>query len=380
MTLISHPPILQLADSLAQEFATRAYAADRAGQFPAEDARALRESGYFHCVIPREYGGLELPMRECLQANVTLAKGSAASAMVAGMTLQVFGHAREVRTWDEAYFARFCAAVMTPEGALFNMCASEPAMGSPSRGQVFQTTAASHPDGGWVLNGHKNWITGGRHLTHMLTKLNVGEKVGLMLVTQDTPGLRFEDTWRDSLSLRASDSHDMLLESARVPAENLVPPSGREEAHPNGWFPMVMASVYLGAALAARDATIQYALERIPTALGKPIATLPKIQREIGLMDMHLQAAHALYDEVAVAWDSQPTERKFLMSRIAAAKQFIVETALLVTEKSLQVAGGKAMTGELPLERFFRDVRAGSMQPPAGDTALEMVGRGALGV
>jgi alkylation response protein AidB-like acyl-CoA dehydrogenase len=64
---------------------------------------------------------------------------------------------------------------------------------------------------------------------------------------------------------------------------------------------------------------------------------------------------------------------------VAAAKQFVVETALMVTEKAMQVAGGKGITGQLPLERYFRDARAGSMQPPSGDTALEMVGREAIG-
>ena len=46
--------------------------------------------------------------------------------------------------------------------------------------------------------------------------------------------------------------------------------------------------------------------------------------------------------------------------------------------KFLQIAGGASISGALPLERFFRDVRAGSMQPPSGDTALELVGRAAI--
>ncbi|MCL4878335.1 MAG: acyl-CoA/acyl-ACP dehydrogenase [Anaerolineae bacterium] len=371
---------LELARELADDFATRAQDADRAGKLPAEDVKALRASGYFQMVIPREYGGMALPMRDCLEANVELARGSASTAMVAGMTLHTFGHAREVRTWEESYMERFCRAVIE-QGALFNVCASEPAMGSPSRGQAFATTAARHPSGGWRLNGHKTWITGGRHLTHMLTRLVLKEtdSVGLMLVTQDTPGLRWEETWCDSLSLRASDSHDMILEDACVPDEFLVRQTSDDESHPSGWFPMTMASVYLGAALAARDAVIRYALDRVPTALGKPIATLPKIQREIGLMDMHLQAAQALFYEVAEVWDHQPENRPQLMGRIAAAKQFVVETALLVTEKALQTAGGKALTRELPLERHFRDVQAGTMQPPSGDTALEIIGRGVIG-
>lgn len=370
--------ILQQARRLADELAARASDADRQAKLPPEDVQALRESGYFNMVIPQEYGGLGLPMSECLEAHVELAKGSASTAMVAGMTLHVFGHARETRNWEESYMERFCRAVVE-QGALFNVCASEPAMGSPSRGQAFATTASRHPDGGWRLTGRKKWITGGRHLTHLLTRLVIEETggVGLMLVTQDTPGLRWEETWRDSLSLRASESHDMILEDACVPDDFLVRQVQEEDPHPSGWFPMVMAAVYLGTALAARDAIICYALERVPTALGKPIATLPKIQRDIGLIDMHLQAALALFYQTAILWDSQPDSRS--MGRVAAAKQFVVETALMVTEKAMQVAGGKGITGQLPLERYFRDARAGSMQPPSGDTALEMVGREAIG-
>jgi len=67
-----------------------------------------------------------------------------------------------------------------------------------------------------------------------------------------------------------------------------------------------------------------------------------------------------------------------MSARIAAAKTMVTETANDVTDKALRIAGGSAITRALPLERYFRDARAGSMQPPAGDTALEMVGRAAI--
>jgi alkylation response protein AidB-like acyl-CoA dehydrogenase len=53
-------------------------------------------------------------------------------------------------------------------------------------------------------------------------------------------------------------------------------------------------------------------------------------------------------------------------------------TANDVTDLALQIAGGASITRTLPLERYFRDVRAGSMQPPSGDTALELIGRAAI--
>jgi alkylation response protein AidB-like acyl-CoA dehydrogenase len=72
------------------------------------------------------------------------------------------------------------------------------------------------------------------------------------------------------------------------------------------------------------------------------------------------------------------SERAAIMPRIAAAKTVVMDAATSATERALEVAGGSAITRALPLERYFRDVRAGQMQPPSGDTALEMVGRAAL--
>ncbi len=375
-TAVSGEIAISLAQQLASEFTTRADKADTLGQLPAEDVRALRESGYLALSVPREFGGHGLSLRDCVAANVELAQGSSSSALVAGMQLHLFGNQREVRTWDEAAYERFCC--LAAEGALFNSLASEPAMGSPSRGGLPATTAVPTDDGAsWVVNGRKTWATGGQHLTHMLVRANVEGQNGVILVEQETPGIVWRPTWSDSLSLRASDSHDVSFENVVVPRGNLAEVSnGRPPA--NVWFPMLMSSVYLGAAIAARNFVIQFALERVPTALGKSIATLPKIQRQIGEIDIALQAARLLFFEVAGEWTGNEADRAKMPPRIAAAKTMVTETANRVTEKALQIAGGASITKALPLERFFRDVRAGSMQPPSGDTALEMVGRAAL--
>jgi alkylation response protein AidB-like acyl-CoA dehydrogenase len=365
---------IDLARQLAADFATRADDADRIGQLPSGDVKALKESGYLAISIPPEYGGLGLSLKDCVAAQLELAKGSASSAMVAGMQLHLFGNIRENRPWPEEKFEHWCR--IAAAGGLFNTAASEPTLGSPSRGGAFATTAV-RSDAGWTINGLKTWTTGGRHLTHILVRLMVEDEPGVIIVPADSPGIEWIETWHDSLSLRASDSHDIHFQNVVVPLENLVEKGSRNEKTPNAWFPMIMASVYLGAALAARDTVIRFALERVPTALGKPIATLPKIQRQIGEIDLALQAALALIFEVTGQWTGD--ERSVgLYSRIVAAKHLAVETANAVTDKALQIAGGTSLTRDLPLERHFRDTRAGLMQPPSGDTALEIIGRGAI--
>ncbi len=372
--ILDGPSAEILAHSLAEQLATRADEADRRAELPAADVALLRESGYLTLSVPREFGGHGLSLRDCVAAHMTLAQGSAATAMVAGMQLHMFGHEREVGNWLPGKLAWL--SIEAAEGGLFNAVASEPQMGSPSRGGLPATSAESVPDG-FCINGHKTWVTGGRHLTHMLVRAaHDGEMVNV-LVEGDRAGISWRETWRDALSLRASESHDLLLENVAVPAENLVQ-QGTPPRRPSVWFPMIMSAVYLGAAIAARNRVIQFALERVPTALGKPIATLPKIQRQIGEIDVALQAAKALLLEVSAEWQGDNAMRDRFMPRVAAAKVMVTTTANQVTDQALQVAGGSAITSSLPLERYFRDVRAGAMQPPSGDTALELVGRAAI--
>lgn len=369
-------PPLQLAEQLANEFATRADDADTNGALPFEDIQALKSSGYLGISVPKEFGGYGLSLKECVAAHLTLAQGSTSTALVAGMQVHLFGHEREIRSWKPEWYEQFCREAVS--GALFNAVASEPAMGSPSRGGLPATTAVSSADGSeWIINGRKTWTTGGEHLTHLLVRINIEGELGNVLIKQNTPGMRWEKTWQDALSLRASDSHDVIFEDVHIP-HNYVIQRGATKKMANVWFPMIMASVYLGAAMAARQRVIQFALERVPTALGKPIATLPKIQRQIGDIDISLQAAQALLFDVAGSWSGKDEDRDYMAARIAAAKTMVTETANDVTDKALRIAGGTSITKSLPLERYFRDVRAGSMQPPSGDTALEMVGRAAI--
>lgn len=372
---------VELAQSLAAEIAARADAADRQGRLPMEDVALLRTSGYLGLAVPVEEGGQGALLLTCVAAQLEVAKGSASTALVAAMQHQVIGHQRETRTWQPDAYEQIMREAAA--GGLLNHLGSEPRLGSPSRGGLPETTATPTPDGAALLvNGHKTWCTGGWQLTHLLVRVALGDEAGVVLVRQGpagVPGLEWVETWRDALSLRASESHDAIFHNVVAPRDCLIE-VGEPKATPNVWFSTMLSAVYLGAALAARDAVIRYALERTPTALGRPIATLPKIQRQIGEIDVALQAARALLFEVAGSWAGRDAERAAYLTRIAAAKLVVTEAANAATEKALQVAGGSALTRALPLERYFRDVRPSAMQPPAGDTAYEMVGRAALGM
>jgi alkylation response protein AidB-like acyl-CoA dehydrogenase len=133
---------VDLARDLAGQFAARADAADRQGRLPAADVRALKESGYLAISVPREFGGMGLKLHDCVAAQLEVAQGSGSTAMVACMPIHVFGAAAENNPWSDAHFAQLSRALAA--GALINSLASEPNLGSPSRGRIFQSHGRPH--------------------------------------------------------------------------------------------------------------------------------------------------------------------------------------------------------------------------------------------
>ena len=99
-------------------------------------------------------------------------------------------------------------------------------------------------------------------------------------------------------------------------------------------------------------------------------------------MQIQLDAARTVLRDVARDLDGgaprSPDTRPALVSRIATAKYLATNAACTVTETALRVAGGFSLTHALPLERYFRDARAGLFAPPQDDLALGIAGRAAL--
>jgi alkylation response protein AidB-like acyl-CoA dehydrogenase len=394
--------ILALAGQLAAQFAERADEHDRNGTFPFENYTALHAAGYLRLPVPREYGGMGASLLDVVLAQERLAQGDGATAMAVAMTMQVLGRLSETRQWEPALFERICRTVVE-EGALINAAATEPDMGSPSHGGLPATlaTPATHGDvAGWSITGHKQFITMAPVLRYFVVSVRLpasptmpyGGSANAIIErrpNQDVAGLRLVDTWSGNLSLRASGSYDVYLDQVFVPDALLVdrkpatppdqPAPASKAVSNTAWFALTLSAVYLGIGQAACDTVANYAQQRIPSALGKPIATLPNIQRRIGAMQIELDAARALLYQTAQAWGDAPQQRGQMLPRIAAAKYTATNAAVSATDQALRVAGGFGLQRELPLERYFRDARAGVTHPPNDDAALELVGRSVLG-
>ncbi len=375
--------IMSIAAGLADKFSPRA----DAGRFPTENYPELHEAGYDRLMIPAQYGGLGADVFEMVLAQEVLARGDASTALVTGMLISVLGKAYEARSWPESVLESVSRQVVG-EGGMVNNCVTEPELGSISRGGV-PSMRAERTEGGWLLYGHKIFVTGAPALKWLVTAAVLPPEEGApqgtlcsAIVDGTTPGLRIVDTWAGSLALRGCGNSDVFYDGVFVPDERIVErvvigAGGRNRPGTNGWA-LPIAAVYLGVGQAALDAACSYARERVPPSLGRPIAEQPHIIQWIGEMEAVLSAARAVLHETARAWVDHPELRGELGARIGMAKYLCTNAACEATEKALRVAGGFSLTKGLPLERYFRDARAGLFQPPQDDLALGQIGRAAL--
>ncbi len=146
----------------------------------------------------------------------------------------------------------------------------------------------------------------------------------------------------------------------------------------NAWFTLAVTAVYVGVAAAALQSAVSYALDRVPPSLGKPIAQLENIQRRLGEAERLLHQARMQIYYVADLWDRYPDRRTELGELVLVAKYTGTNNAIDVVDQCMRVVGGASMTKNLPLERYYRDVRGGIGHPMHDDQVLVTLGKAAI--
>ncbi|KXH78799.1 acyl-CoA dehydrogenase family protein [Sporosarcina sp. HYO08] len=349
---------------------------DELAIFPQENIEKLTEIGYTSLAVPKKFGGEEISVYDMVLFQETLASYDSNTALTIGWNLGVAGEIFEKKEWKRSQL-QFLAVELL-KGATINRSASEVLTGSPSRGGRPGTKAAKR-DGNWVLNGRKAYTTGAPMLTYFLTSAWVEEKeqVGFFLLHKDLEGLSIDETW-DVISMRGTGSHDLVLENVKVDESMLVElpetPQGGKKLR--GWI-LHIPACYLGIAQAARDYAVHFANQHKPNSLNGPISQLPNVQQLIGEIDLALiQSRHLIYS-VAEAYDD-PKRRALLTNELAAVKHTVTNTAVAVVDKAMRIVGAKSLQRTNPLQRYYRDVRAGLHNPPIDDMTIKQLAVAAI--
>ena len=370
-----------LVQKTAREFAARAIAphaaaVDEHERFPREQLRGLAELGLLAINVPVELGGAGAGVVAYALALQEVARACASTAVLMSVTNMV-GEAI-ARFGTDAQKAEHCPRLASGEHCTGSFALSEPDAGSDPGGM--RTTARRDGDG-WVIDGAKQWITGGSQAGVFILWARTGAPgtgtrgISCFLVPGGSKGLEVGRP-EDKMGIRGSDTVPLELDGCRVPAGALL---GQE----NGGFKIAMmaldggrigiSSQAIGIARAALAESVAYAKER--QAFGVPIAQHQAIQWKLADMKTQLDAAHLL--SMRAAWLKERGEP--FSKEAAMAKLFASEMAIRVANEAVQVHGGYGYTREMPAERHLRDARVTAIYEGTSEIQRVVIARSVLG-
>lgn len=352
---------------LVEKFKKRAFKIDEEGTFPFENIQELKEAGYTRLSLESKYGGDELRLYDFLLFQELIAQGDASTALSIGWHMGITMDLREKQPWNQQMLDFIFKEI--EKGALINTAATEPKTGSPTRGGKPETTAVKTKKG-WQINGRKTFTTMSPVLNYFLVKASIEgeEEIGLFLIPRETSGLSIEETW-DMIAMRGTGSHDLVLENVDIEHDFLVERlGGFKKNESSGWL-LHIPACYMGTAIAARDYAVAFAKEYSPNSIEGTISELPNVQRLVGEMELELmQARHFMYN-VASKWD-ETSDRSALAGELAAVKHVVTNSACTVVDKAMRIVGARSLQRSNPLQRYYRDVRAGLHNPPMDDMTV----------
>lgn len=368
--------LIERAGRFAREIlAPRAQECDQECQFPRENFEDLHREGFTTLTLPDHLGGHDLYSEPASYATVLyeLAKGCTNTAMLFHMHSSIIHVLCLLGTKEQA--ARYANAIH--DGKIFASHASENT--SSLHGKMVMDTLARRIGHKFVINGRKYFCSmAGEADYYVLWCQMEGEEdlsKGLYLFVSpaETPGIHIDKEW-NSFSMRGTASHSMIYENVEIPECDRLGEGGdpiRADVLPK--FGFGYSAVYLGAGGGAYDWVVDYAKRRKLQPDNVPIATYPPISRAIGEMKIALDGALLMVQRAGWLMGTQGAEAAY--GAINEAKYTAAETAAMITEKSIKIAGGPGLMRDFPLQRFHRDARAGLIMPPNSEKCLELAGK-----
>jgi len=350
---------------------------DRDRRFPAEAFGRFGETGLLGLLIPKDVGGLGGTLEDLAAANELIAAscGSTAMCFLMHNCAAAVIAAKANADQQERYLRPIAAG-----RKIGTLAFSEAGTGAHFYAPEIQ--AKPEEDGGFILNGRKGFVTNGDRADFLIVLTNASKpELGLdmLIVDADAPGLRFEGTW-DGIGLCGNNSISMVLDNVNVPAGQLVGTEGDglglifQVVAPT--FILGSASVNNGLARGAYALALEHAKTR-KYADGRALADIQAIQFYLSEMFGSVESS-SLFTRDAAAGAVQGREGAIL--HVLHSKVTASENAIKVTNLAMQVCGGQGYSRKVPVERYWRDARAGSVMGPTTEVLKEWVGKSVAGI
>ena len=332
------------------------------------------DNGFLCATMPEAYGGAGadklysvIQMEELARAGVSGIGYSLHSEIVAPYILHYGTEAQKKK-----YLPQLASGEMVGAIAM-----SEPAAGSDLQG--VKTSAIQQPDGSYLLNGSKTFITNGWHadLVIVVAKTNpaAGAKgTSLLLVERGMPG--FEKGKRlKKLGLKAQDTSELFFDNVRVPADHLL---GGEAYENRGficlmeqlpWERLQIAITAVASAQAAIDWTVAYVKER--KVFGQPVASFQNTRFTLAELQTEVQVARVFVDKCT----ELVMQDKLDTATASMAKYWTTDLQCKVMDECVQLFGGYGYMWEYPITRAYADARVQRIYGGTNEIMKEVITR-----
>lgn len=324
---------------------------DESQHFPIEVFRKMGEQGFMGILVPEEYGGSGLGYFEYAAVidEISQVCGSVGLSTAAHNSLctgHILSFANENQ--KKKYLPKLASGQWIGAWGL-----TEPNTGSDA---LRMKTIAKKVDGGYVLNGAKNWITHGISSNVAVVLARTGELldsrgITAFIVERGTEGFKGGKK-ENKLGMRASETAEMIFEDCFVSEDNVLGEVGE------GFIQAMkildggrisIAALSLGIARGAYKAALQYSKER--EQFGQPISSFQGISFKLADMATEIEASQLLIDQSCYL----KNEGKPLTKESAMAKYYASEVAVRASTEAVQIFGGYGYTKDFPVEKFYRD-------------------------
>ncbi|WP_328674034.1 acyl-CoA dehydrogenase family protein [Streptomyces sp. NBC_00328] len=327
----------------------------------------LADFGWLGVCLPEEYGGAGGGLAD---ACLFLEETSYGMVPAGGFTTTVITAKAYERFGTERQKAEVLAGAV--RGAVLSIAMSEPAAGSDVG--ALSCRARRGPDGDWLIDGQKTWISNA-HLADsilLVARTGAAKHAGLTMfhVPAGTPGMEI----RGIGTMGGREVNDVFLSGVRLPADAVV---GEVD---NGWRQLMaglnherlfLAANMLGLARRAFDDAVAYVRER--EQFGRPVGSFQALRHRIADLATEIECTRLLVREVAADCDAEPD--RLFPREASMAKLKATETAKRAALEGMQMMGGYGYSTEYDMERHLRAAVVSTVYGGTSEIQRDVIGK-----
>jgi alkylation response protein AidB-like acyl-CoA dehydrogenase len=324
---------------------------DEKQHLPVDVLRKAGEMGFMGVLVPEELGGSGLGYHEYIaiieeisKVDPSIGLSVAAHNSLCTNHILSFGNDEQKAKW----IPKLASGEWIGAWGL-----TEHNTGSDAGGM---NTTAVKTEGGWKLNGAKNFITHGKSGQIAVVIARTGEKgdshgMSAFVVERGTPGFS-SGKKEDKLGMRASETAELIFDNCFLPDENLLGEIG------DGFIQSMkildggrisIGALSLGISKGAYEASLKYAQER--EQFGRPISSFQGISFKLADMATQIEASELLLHKAAFLKNAG----RRMTKESAMCKMYASEVCVDIANEAIQIHGGYGYTKEFPVEKFYRD-------------------------